>query len=312
MRLANPAWVDKALTRSWALFEARTPPIVTPRKRSRRGAFHPKGPVTLHADELGCGHYGCVLQTPDPAVVVKLTTDHSEAAFVKLLLARGLHEPGLVRYREIVRLPSEHKGLPIYAIWREAAEDVGGVFTCRYDVYVFGRAGTCEDVDRFASHLMRFKLAANCVRNLLLPQRGARGVRDVFLWGLLEAARHVTREAAELVYVNDETGVVAWDSAPYGPGKMETDVAACLLACGRAAEMMAETVAGRLIGRTLLALIQQGMLLTDVHAGNIGRVERDGERVVVVTDPGHMLPLAREIARASPPELPRRPRQPNP
>ena len=33
-------------------------------------------------EELGCGHYGCVLATESPGTVIKLTTDMSEAAFV--------------------------------------------------------------------------------------------------------------------------------------------------------------------------------------------------------------------------------------
>jgi 8-oxo-dGTP pyrophosphatase MutT (NUDIX family) len=58
------------------------------------------------------------------------------------------------------------------------------------------------------------------------------------------------------------------------------------------AELMAKSDSGRLVGTTLLSLLDQSVLLADVHNGNIGRVERG----IVITDPGHMMPLTAKFA----------------
>lgn len=70
-------------------------------------------------------------------------------------------------------------------------------------------------------------------------------------------------------------------------------VAYAVRACEIIAETMAQEDVGYLIGQAFSFYIEHGILLADVHIGNVGRVSRpDYQRLVwVITDPGHMVPL---------------------
>jgi hypothetical protein len=54
--------------------------------------------------------------------------------------------------------------------------------------------------------------------------------------------------------------------------------------------MASEPVLDR-VGQALSYYLERGLLLTDVHAGNIGKITRDGCEVNVITDPGHATDL---------------------
>lgn len=110
-----------------------------------------QGAKLLSADEpeYGCGKFGCVFPTTNPKVVLKLTTDRGEAAFAQYAATNGQPPLGIVKYYKVVRIgkiycgetytghmvkrrPSrKDSGLPlvegdtVYAIWREAADNVG-------------------------------------------------------------------------------------------------------------------------------------------------------------------------------------------
>lgn len=75
--------------------------------------------------EYGCGYYGCVLPTHDDKVVLKLTTDRTEARFV----TNALHGDqdvtrGLVRFHAIRWVVGARRADrefdTVFAIWREA------------------------------------------------------------------------------------------------------------------------------------------------------------------------------------------------
>jgi hypothetical protein len=73
--------------------------------------------------ELGCGHYGCVLPTSDPNVVLKVTTDDTEAEFSEL--AYTLVAPICVTYHRTIHLDTKHQNRNVYLLWRDAAHNVG-------------------------------------------------------------------------------------------------------------------------------------------------------------------------------------------
>ena len=84
-------------------------------------------------EEYGCGHYGCVLPTHDSDVVLKLTTDRTEALFVTNVL-HGDQDitRGLVRYhaiRWVVGRRREDRDGVVFAIWREAIAPYPGELT---------------------------------------------------------------------------------------------------------------------------------------------------------------------------------------
>ena len=82
--------------------------------------------VAAQMKEYGCGAYGCVLPTYDPDVVLKLTTDDTEAEFAHDL-ASSISAPIVVKYRKTVTLPEEYHGHGTYLLWRQAADEVGNL-----------------------------------------------------------------------------------------------------------------------------------------------------------------------------------------
>lgn len=120
----NPAWVTSALAVSYDLIEAQVPSAWLPRFSDVRPG--PRSHVLADLAELGCGGYGCVLPTHDAKVVLKVTTDTTEAEFATTL-ANELVAPVCVHYHLVVRLAARHRGEPIQLLWRDAADRVGKV-----------------------------------------------------------------------------------------------------------------------------------------------------------------------------------------
>jgi hypothetical protein len=69
--------------------------------------------------------------------------------------------------------------------------------------------------------------------------------------------------------------------------------------CEDLSEEMENTYTADTIGGALSFYLEQGMLLADVHANNVGVATRppgegydDWHAVNVITDPGHMVPIS--------------------
>ena len=120
----NPAWVTDTLARSYEILEDTVPPQWLPKLDSVKPSSSDR--VTARIKEYGCGKYGCVFPTLDPKVVMKVTTDDTEAEFAATL-ANTLVRPICVRYQMVVALIGEHGGRPISLLWREAADHVDGL-----------------------------------------------------------------------------------------------------------------------------------------------------------------------------------------
>jgi len=106
----NPPWVDRVLQDA-AGDIAEAPP-----------AWAPLGP----GRELGCGRYGCVVPTATPGIVLKITTDDTEAEFA-FMLAGDLVAPICIKYHRVVKTMARHEGKDVYLLWRDVAFDVGKV-----------------------------------------------------------------------------------------------------------------------------------------------------------------------------------------
>jgi hypothetical protein len=120
----NPAWVTKHLADSWVTLESKVPPQWMP-KLDRTVAKGKR--LSAEIPEYGCGAYGCVLPTLDPKVVLKLTTDDTEAEFAARL-AKQLPVPIVTIYELVYHLPTaKRQGRNVYLLWREAADHVGEV-----------------------------------------------------------------------------------------------------------------------------------------------------------------------------------------
>src|SRR6185295_8057189 len=80
--------------------------------------------VQSRMKEYGCGAYGCALPTLDPNIVIKVTTDETEAEFAQKL-SKKLIVPVVVKYEAAMPLGDQHQGRPITLLWREEAKDIG-------------------------------------------------------------------------------------------------------------------------------------------------------------------------------------------
>lgn len=119
----NPAWVTKILSKHFVELEENIPAKWLPKLTKPTVS---RGRLTAAMKEYGCGAYGCVLPTLDPAVVLKLTTDDTEAEFAHTL-ANKLSAPVVVKYHMTRELPDRYKGRPSFLLWRDSADHVGEV-----------------------------------------------------------------------------------------------------------------------------------------------------------------------------------------
>lgn len=106
--LSNQAWMAEVL-------QTQIPASVPPEWHPRR--------VGGVLKEYGCGKFGCVFPTQDPYVVLKVTSDDTEAEFAqKFANSTGV----TVQYLMVVKADDRH-GLPVFLLWREAADRVGDI-----------------------------------------------------------------------------------------------------------------------------------------------------------------------------------------
>jgi hypothetical protein len=122
----NPSrgWVTKVIAKHYEDMQQEVPAKWLPKIASIKGTGGRK--VAAQMKEYGCGAYGCVLPTYDPDVVLKLTTDDTEAEFAHDL-ASTISAPIVVKYRKTVTLPEEYHGHGTYLLWRQSADEVGNL-----------------------------------------------------------------------------------------------------------------------------------------------------------------------------------------
>lgn len=82
--------------------------------------------VTARVPEYGCGKYGCVFPTHEPGVVLKVTSDTTEAEFAAQI-AGTLVRPICVYYYAAIALDMRHQDRPVHLLWRESANHVGAI-----------------------------------------------------------------------------------------------------------------------------------------------------------------------------------------
>jgi hypothetical protein len=234
----NPAWVARAVADGMPELEAAVPtdwlPALGKMKATGRG-----NTVRATVEQLGCGVYGCVLPTHDPAVVCKLTTDDTEVELVRDVLPR-VCPAGITAYYATADLGTANVARakrPLFGLWREAASDIGKVSEASKEM--LGDAHAISDTIYRALHH-----ASDPHGLYLAALAGGDAVAGA-------------RELAE----NFHDLTAAW---------------AALAATELAA-----------VGAALLEFLAAGVLISDVHAGNVGHVTRDGADIVVITDPGH-------------------------
>lgn len=281
IRSRNPAWVDKALRDNWAKLQAMVGEKWMPiswTDDTERGPGEYAGARGDKFQEYGTGHYGTVLRLRDPHVVLKITSDPAEAQFVALATQIGSFPDGLVRYFRIVELPGSFRGRSTFAIWREAAHDVGlFIHTGHHGA---DKVATLLHSDRrsiqeSAKYLLFFKNAAHEVRLWLNKNPGK--------------AEQLRQVADNIDY--DDTSEYITDGKVSARFRGVRKIALYYSALDGLTEMMENTNGLHYVGGALRFYLERGVLLADVHAGNVGLVDRPGHNgpMAVITDPGHAI-----------------------
>jgi len=198
--------------------------------------------------ELGCGKHGCVYETGDPDVVLKITDDDTEGEVAAHL--GEIVEPVCVRYLLVLESGIVHGNRRILLLWRERATMVGEI------LQVIEEAGE------------------------RLPPRGA--------------GRHPLpppRERAEsFVDLLLEAGQTAfWAASQAHATALQVAADDYLRACRKMAAQKTSPELAMLGAGMADVYARHGVIFGDVHAGNLGLVQRiDGPRWVI-TDPGHVV-----------------------
>lgn len=285
----NPAWVNRSLTQFWGdlerlVGEDRMPLLTT------LGA--PSKGKRVEVEELGSGHYGTVMPTHTDGIVMKVTSDPTEAAFVASALSIGEFPDGIVRYERIVALPEKLRGRGVFVIWREEAEDVG------IQRASLQQPDNLRYVDEEAMRLVyTFKAAAALVREQ----------KDHAPLGDDQQARETAFEVADDVFHSERDEdqhmrTLLSRRAPRGPFRAQV----LYWILDWCFDMMENTNGVHLVGGALRFYFEDhGILLADVHGGNVGRVLRDdhGGPVNAITDPGHAVFLDDRYDSVKVPEL---------
>jgi hypothetical protein len=260
-------------------------------------------------DMLGCGHYGCVFALPDPDVVLKVTSDPTEVAFIQRAMQiaeagrSGEDWPeGIVKYYAIFEVEAKtFRKRKVFAIWREAAVSTGlslsnhTIFGFNFGKLTYEQSSEIE----FGRQLRQFQLHAERVQKTVRSITQRRG--DEAKQRFMVKVRKLDQWAWDYVGPDDYEG----SRDPYAYGKRsrldglhgEYKVAASLRACAIIAELMEHTYLSDLVGGALGFYLERGLLLADLHSANVGRVVRSeyggrpDETVWVITDPGHAVEL---------------------
>jgi hypothetical protein len=249
--------------------------------------------------EYGCGHYGCVFPTQRENVVLKVTTDPTEATFVKAALEIAKQRDadgydafpkGIVKYFGLLELPSTHRKRGIFLIWREEAYNVGE--------WVPSKVGRFSEMSyeqraliEFERRLVQFKSNAHAILVILKrakdPSAMIAQAKNLKQWAWDNFSSEDVEWKSPQYY--------GWSVAPeYGSPQITRHkgayaVAARFRACEIAAEMMANEPGGTQIGEAFEFYLEHNIILADVHTQNIGYIKHpdyDG-MVLAITDPGH-------------------------
>jgi len=206
--------------------------------------------------EYGCGGYGCVFPTKKESYVVKITTDETEAKLIATFLHPNFEVPqeGIVEYKDMFVVLEKRERRHVFFILRKSAEKVGEV----------------ELSSSSKKLLSAFFVHASNVNELLKNKK------------LIPTESHI-KSALEKELQWGEKQPPKAQALKIPPSKGKLAVAYNFAACKQLAKEMCKTESLYSVGVALGDLLEQGIVLADVHRGNIGYSY--GE--VVITDPGN-------------------------
>lgn len=345
-------WVDRAMNIEWAKVQKEVPLSWMPTAE----AVNKQGFVL---EEYGCGYYGCVMPTGEDGLVLKITTDFSEASFAQTAIDLGEWPLGIVRYHAVLQLPdvlayrqeddstvrirktpTPPRGLRnrVYLLWREEAFAPGFAAGLVRPAYEGRRAsgevppweGVPEHVQNEAraliANLNEFKKQAQEVWQITsaiadpkerrrapmaLPTDLHAFLAAVWRGYISDAFANIARGFVSYIEVgrggHPEVNVLMQRALPppdalraHGLGDftpLEAYVILRLEMCRMITEIMENTPMNDTVGGALRFYLDQGIVMADVHAGNVGAVRRDGQEYPAITDPGQAVLFNPDLAK---------------
>ncbi len=282
----NPPWSNDILTSHWAQLLEAVGPAWMPR--------HSKARTRITAEEFGTGHYGVVMPTMTPGIVMKLTSDADEARFLTWLTSHkkfAEDHPGLIPYYRIVQVfGTSRMNRDVFAVWRAEADKVGKAFEASAR-YMHDRSYEVLTSMEASRRISDFKMLAHSIKIPVDRAKNQAQFVQKTLSSMDEFRGEVDIDDLHKIAMGQDAGMTGARLAGFR-----------LEAARVTAEMMANEPGATEVGQALLDLLEDhGILLADVHAGNIGMYTPPdySSPIRVITDPGHAVFLKPE-ARVNP------------
>ncbi len=287
MDLEKTPWVDRAFAAFWERIVAAAPrPEWVPRLLP--------GQKGLKVEEFGCGLYGCAIPTSSPKVLVKITSDPSEAAFAISAMAMGSWPSGIVKYYAAYAVPNvTYRGRPVSVLWRDEVAAVG-IARIRHDALY--KPHEERLLTQLGHALVTYKNLGMDLRSILIAAASRNPAEP---WRLLAEAKALEEWAMDRFEDTNEAGRIVLFKGP------ERIAGLLQLITLMESEMM-NTDHQDTVGEALSFYHEHGIVLADVHPGNVGRrgPGADEPREIVITDPGHAVALEQRLATVRVPALP--------
>lgn len=269
--------------------------------------------------ELGSGVYGVVFETEQKGIVFKLTSDEAEAKFIAIAMRLAEQNNGfpygIVKYFGCYQLVgASHERRPLFVVWREEADYrfMGSRALRKWTVDHEGdREWQKNNYDYFvraenkaSTLIMQFKHNAQEMRPyaLKMAKRGENAYFD-----FIEDQRQFLEDMSQIYYETKDR--VMARVLPLKPMQVprEKTFAYHWAACEQLGFDMQSQFMCAQIGEAMSQYLRDGCLIADVHTGNIGfpLEDRDGyqDNEPVITDPGQVILLNREVAQIEVPTL---------
>ncbi len=226
--------------------------------------------------ELGSGAYSVVFNTDSPDCAFKIGTDSSEFHFAQTAInwrkTKNFDPEGMIDFRAVFSLPEQHDGLDVFIGWREKAISVGLPETI---------AKSDKSMIQFVTNLGKFYDAADAAFFLAHNELVASDGDMNHYWQWMDQRVGLANEMID--------GNVAGG---------ESDFADLLFKAYVACEEMEKSSDGKYIGSALREFFERGILIADIHANNVGIVDRGKcGQTWIISDPGHAAVLRKDLAK---------------
>jgi hypothetical protein len=231
------------------------------------------------------------MPTSDPGVVIKVTTDATEASFVAayLSMSQSQRPVGIVPYHRILAIRNEsHLKRPVFVLWRDEAQYVGDVAH-----WIAEKARDFEKKYYSDSYKKVMRLIGNCLD-------AGREIRK----------RIVNRpDAAEVLREATSRMDAVWQRGypPRTGSSRAESIAWFMCVFDQNAQELTSEPMGNYVGQGLHDAFEAGLLLADVHLNNIGMpsgpLAEEIGMTPIITDPGHAIALDDRYAGVTVEEL---------